>query len=152
MTCWRIGWAAGDPRVVAAFRKTKTNIDSGTPTFIQDAAAEALRDERHVAEMREEYKKKREVMVQALVQAGLPECMPEATIYIWQRVPDGMTSVDFAKMLLQKETAIVTTPGEWISESTASGLNPGRDYVRFALVPPMERTRLAADRLSALKF
>jgi LL-diaminopimelate aminotransferase len=152
MTCWRIGWAAGDPRVVAAFRKTKTNIDSGTPTFIQDAAAEALRDERHVAEMREEYKKKREVMVQALVQAGLPECMPEATIYIWQRVPDGMTSVDFAKMLLQKETAIVTTPGEWISKSTASGLNPGRDYVRFALVPPMERTRLAADRLSALKF
>jgi len=152
MTCWRVGWAAGDPRVVAAFRKTKTNIDSGTATFIQDAAAEALRDERHVAEMRADYKKKRNIMVNALVQAGLPECMPEATIYIWQRVPEGMTSVSFAKMLLQKETAIVTTPGEWISESTASGLNPGRDYVRIAIVPSMEQTRLAADRLSALKF
>jgi LL-diaminopimelate aminotransferase len=152
MTCWRIGWAAGDPRVVAAFRKTKTNIDSGTATFIQDAAAEALRDERHVAEMRADYKTKRGIMVNALVQAGLPECMPEATIYIWQRVPDGMTSVDFAKMLLQKEVAIVTTPGEWISKSTESGLNPGRDYVRLALVPSMEQTQLAADRLSALKF
>ncbi len=152
MTCWRIGWAAGDPRVVAAFRKTKTNIDSGTATFIQDAAAEALRDERHVAEMRAEYKKKRGIMVNALVQAGLPECMPEATIYIWQRVPEGMTAVDFAKILLQKEIAIVTTPGEWISESTASGLNPGRDYVRIALVPSMEQTQRAADKLSALTF
>jgi LL-diaminopimelate aminotransferase len=152
MTCWRVGWVAGDPRVVAAFRKTKTNIDSGTATFIQDAAVEALRDERHVAEMRAVYKKKRDIMVNALVQAGLPECMPEATIYIWQRVPEGMTSVDFAKMLLQKEIAIVTTPGEWISESAAAGLNPGRDYVRLALVPSIEQTQLAADRLSALKF
>ncbi|MCK5558888.1 MAG: aminotransferase class I/II-fold pyridoxal phosphate-dependent enzyme, partial [Candidatus Hydrogenedentes bacterium] len=152
MTGWRVGWAAGDRRIVAAFREIKTNIDSGTPTFIQDAAAEALGDERHVARMRAQYKKKRDIMAKALVKAGLPECLPEAAIYIWQRVPEGMTSVDFAKKLLQKDIAVVTTPGEWISESTVSGLNPGRQYVRFALVPSMEQTRLAADRLGALQF
>ena len=152
MTGWRVGWVAGDPQVVAAFRKTKTNIDSGTPTFIQDAAAEALGDERHVEQMRSEYKEKRDIIVRALVDAGLAECMPEATIYVWQKVPDGMTSVDFAKRLLQKEVAIVVTPGEWLSQITATGLNPGQGYVRFALVPSIEQTTLAAERLSALQF
>lgn len=152
MTGWRVGWVAGDREVVGAFRKTKTNIDSGTPTFIQDAAAEALGDERHVQEMRSEYREKRDIIVKALVDAGLTECMPEATIYIWQKVPEGMTSVEFAKRLLQKEVAIVVTPGEWLSQVTAEGLNPGQGYVRFALVPSIEQTKLAAERLSALRF
>jgi LL-diaminopimelate aminotransferase len=152
MTGWRVGWLAGDSRVVAAFRKTKTHIDSGTPTFVQDAAVEALGDERHVARMRSGYKRKRNIIVKALVDAGLAECSPEATIYVWQKVPDGMTSVDFAKRLLDPQVAIVTTPGEWISERTESGLNPGRHYVRFALVPSVEQTTLAADRLRALRF
>ena len=152
MTGWRVGWVAGDREVVAAFRKTKTNIDSGTPTFIQDAAAEALGDERHVEQMRSEYGEKRDIIVKALVDAGLTECMPEATIYVWQKVPEGMTSVDFAKRLLQKEVAIVVTPGEWLSQVTAAGLNPGQGYVRFALVPSIEQTKLAAERLSALQF
>jgi LL-diaminopimelate aminotransferase len=152
MTGWRVGWVAGDRRIVAMFRKIKTHIDSGTPTFIQDAAAEALGDERHVARMRNDYKKKRNIIVRALVDAGLPDCSPEATIYIWQKVPQGVTSVEFAKKLLQKDIAIVTTPGEWISETTETGLNPGRDYVRFALVPSMEQTRLAAEKLRSLRF
>ena len=152
MTGWRVGWVAGDRRIVATFRKTKTHIDSGTPTFIQDAAAEALGDERHVDRMRAEYKRKRDIIVRALVDAVLPECSPEATIYVWQRVPDGMSSVDFAKRLLDKRIAIVTTPGEWITESTTSGLNPGRCYVRFALVPSIEQTKRAAERLAKLRF
>ena len=48
MTGYRIGWVMGDPELVAIFRKTKTNIDSGTPTFLQDAAIAALGDEEHV--------------------------------------------------------------------------------------------------------
>ena len=52
MTGWRIGWVAGDEELVAAFRKVKTNVDSGTPTFIQDAAVAALEDEAHVVEFR----------------------------------------------------------------------------------------------------
>ena len=152
MTGWRVGWVAGDRAIVEVFRKTKTHIDSGTPTFIQDAGAEALGDERHVARMRSEYERKRDIIVGALVDAGLPECYPEATIYVWQKGPDGMSGVDLAKRLLDKEAAIVTTPGEWLSERTASGVNPGQGYVRFALVPSIEQTKLAAERLATVRL
>jgi LL-diaminopimelate aminotransferase len=63
-----------------------------------------------------------------------------------------MSSLDFATLLLDEKTAIVTTPGNWISEPTARGENAGEGYVRFALVPSIEDTRLAAERISALRF
>ena len=56
MTCYRIGWVAGDPEVIAIFKKVKTNVDSGTATFIQDGAVAALGDEEHVRLFREEYR------------------------------------------------------------------------------------------------
>ena len=67
MTGWRIGWVAGDEELVAIFRKVKTNVDSGTPTFIQDAAIAALEDEEHVRRFRREYREKRDVMIAAFV-------------------------------------------------------------------------------------
>ncbi len=152
MTCYRAGWVMGDPELVAIFRKVKTNIDSGTPTFIQDAAAAALKDEKHVQDFREEYRRKRDILCPALVATGLPDCTPESTLYIWQKVPEGMSCLEFATLLLDEKTAIVTTPGNWISEPTGLGENPGEGYVRFALVPSIEDTRLAAKRISALRF
>ncbi|MDH3591321.1 MAG: aminotransferase class I/II-fold pyridoxal phosphate-dependent enzyme, partial [Planctomycetota bacterium] len=62
MTGWRCGWTAGDPDVIEVFRKVKTNIDSGTPTFIQDASIAGLEDEAHVAAMRADYKAKRDLL------------------------------------------------------------------------------------------
>ncbi|UCF97164.1 MAG: aminotransferase class I/II-fold pyridoxal phosphate-dependent enzyme [Spirochaetaceae bacterium] len=152
MTGYRIGWVMGDADLVAIFRKVKTNIDSGTPTFIQDAAAAALEDEEHVEGFRREYRQKRDILCSALIAAGLEDCTPAATLYIWQRVPAGMSSLDFATLLLGERTAIVTTPGNWISEPTADGENVGEGYVRFALVPSLEDTHLAAERISALKL
>ena len=152
MTCYRVGWVAGDRRIVDIFKKVKTNIDSGTATFIQDGAIAALSDERHVAQMREEYRQKRDILVEALTSIGLPDCTPQATIYMWQRVPKGMTSVEFATKLLAPEAAIVTTPGSWLSEKSADGLNPGEGFVRFALVPSIADTRLAAEKLKSLKL
>jgi LL-diaminopimelate aminotransferase len=152
MTCYRAGWVMGDPELVAIFRKVKTNIDSGTPTFIQDAAAAALKDEKHVQDFREEYRQKRDILCPALVAAGMPDCTPESTLYIWQKVPEGMSSLEFATLLLEEKTAIVTTPGNWISEPTVLGENPGEGYVRFALVPSIEDTHLAAERISTLRF
>jgi len=146
MTGYRIGWVAGDENVISAFKKLKTNIDSGTPAFIQDAAIAALRDEKHVEKTRNDYKQKRNILVEALASAGLEECTPDATLYVWQKTPKGINSVDFAKKLLQKEIAIVVTPGTWIS-TMFNGLNPGNDYVRFALVPTIEETRRAAERI-----
>ncbi len=150
MTCYRVGWVAGDKRIIDIFKKVKTNVDSGTATFIQDGAVAALSDETHVEKMREEYRIKRDVLVEAFRRIRLPDCTPEATIYLWQKVPNGMTSVDFAKKLLSPEIAIVTTPGAWISDMTANGLNPGEGYVRFALVPSIKNTKEAANRIKKL--
>ncbi len=150
MTCYRVGWVAGDKRIIDIFKKVKTNVDSGTATFIQDGAVAALSDETHVEKMREEYRIKRDVLVEAFRRIRLTDCTPEATIYLWQKVPQGMTSVDFAKKLLSPEIAIVTTPGAWISDKTANGLNPGEGYVRLALVPSIKNTKEAAKRIIKL--
>lgn len=152
MTGHRIGWVCGDRRLVELFKKFKTNIDSGTATFVQDGAIAALSDEAHVAGMRDMYRQKRDAIVSALVAAGLEKCEPAGTIYVWQRVPKGMTSVGFATRLLDPEIAIVTTPGAWISDPTEGGVNPGEGYVRFALVPGEAEIRLAAERIQGLRF
>lgn len=151
MTCYRLGWVAGDENIISGFKKLKTNIDSGTATFIQDAGIAALQDEAHVQEMIKGYKQKRDIMVKALTSAGLEDCTPDATLYIWQKTPRGINSVEFAKKLLQKDIAVVVTPGRWISKEV-NGLNPGEDYVRFALVPSLEECRIAAERISKIKF
>ncbi len=151
MTCYRVGWAAGDKRIIEAFKKVKPNIDSGTATFIQDAAIAALKDENHVKELREDYRKKRDLIVEAFKKIGLEECKPKGTIYIWQKVPEGYTSLDFSKKLLQKDIAVVTTPGSWLS-TEAHGVNPGEGYIRLALVPPMEKVIEAAEKIKNLKL
>jgi LL-diaminopimelate aminotransferase len=150
MTGYRIGWVMGDPELVSIFRKVKTNVDSGTATFIEDAATAALADEKHVEAFRAEYRRKRDILCSALKAAGLADCTPPSTLYIWQKCPEGMSSLEFATLLLDEKTAIVTTPGSWISEPTAGGENAGEGYVRFALVPSLEDTRLAARRIADL--
>jgi LL-diaminopimelate aminotransferase len=138
--------------VIALFRKVKTNIDSGTPTFIQDAAAAALGDEAHVEAMRREVRARRDCLCEALKGIGLEDCTPAATLYVWQKGPPGMTSVEFAKRLLDPSVALVTTPGAWIGDALPDGTNPGEGYVRFALVPSLEDTRRAAERLRRIRL
>jgi LL-diaminopimelate aminotransferase len=152
MTGYRVGFAAGDERLVAALRTVKTNLDSGVPWFIDDAAVTALGDEDHVDGLRESYRWSRDTLCGALSAAGLEHCDPQGTIYIWQRVPEGMTSLDFAKRLLEPPLPLVVTPGPWLSEPLADGRNPGEGYVRFALVPPPEMVKRAAGKIAKMKF
>jgi aspartate/methionine/tyrosine aminotransferase len=128
----------------------KTNIDSGTPLFVQEAAIAALADEAHVAAMRAEYREKRDIMVEAMCGLGLDDCTSEGTLYIWQRCPDGMSGIDFARALLAPEIACVVTPGEWISHPLADGTNPGAGHVRIALCPPVSVCKEAAERIKNL--
>lgn len=146
MTCYRVGWLCGDENIISVFKKLKTNIDSGTSTFIQDAAIAALKNNSYMDELRKKYKIKRDLLIKAMVNAGLPKCEPKATIYIWQKCLKVMSSVEFAKKLLDKDIAVVTTPGAWISREV-DGINPGEGYVRFALVPTIEETKEAAKRI-----
>lgn len=151
MTGYRIGWVAGDKAIVAAFKKLKTNIDSGTPDFIQSAAIAALGNEEHVEVQRRMYRERADVLTEAFRKMGLKPASIGGAFYLWQRVPEGMTSVEFAQKLLQPDIAIVVTPGSWISDEcigqNGEKINPGEGYVRFALVPNLEQTKEAAKRL-----
>jgi len=147
MTGYRVGFVAGDEKIISGFRKVKTNIDSGTPNFIQDAASLALDDQVEVHKMREEYKEKRNIMVESLVSHGLEAPKGNATFYLWQKVPSNMHSMEFAAKLV--DIGIVVTPGELISD-TIDNINPGKNFVRFALVPTMDDIKEAAARIKKL--
>ena len=129
------------------FKKLKTNIDSGTADFIQAGAIVALNDEIHAGLMRNEYKEKRKIMLEAFKQSGWTNCESKATFYLWLKTPPSMNDVEFAKQLLSKELAIAVTPGSWISDLDKDGINPGENYVRFALVPSLEEMKIAAERI-----
>ncbi|HAE36618.1 MAG: Aminotransferase [Candidatus Nomurabacteria bacterium GW2011_GWF2_35_66] len=147
MTGYRVGWVAGDQRIIEKFKKLKTNIDSGTPDFIQTSAISALNDEAHAKQMRDEYKEKRDIMLETFKQIGWTNCKSEATFYLWLKTPNGINSVEFAKQLLDKDIAIVVTPGAWISDVDKDGFNPGKNFVRFALVPPLKQVKEASERI-----
>jgi LL-diaminopimelate aminotransferase len=150
MTGYRIGFCAGDKRLIGALRSVKTNIDSGTPTFVQHAAVAALSDQTHVESLRREYARKREIILPALAAAGLPPSAGAATFYLWQRAPESKSGVDLAQALLK--VGIVVTPGSGISDPIADGSNPGEAYVRLALVPTIEEVEEAARRIRALRL
>lgn len=152
MTGYRVGFVCGDEKIISLFKKLKTNIDSGTATFIQEAAIAALGDEAHVEEMRNRYRTKRDYLVDALRAIGCDVFVPEATIYVWARAPEGMTGLEFAKRLLSPNIGVVTTPGSALGEPLADGKNPGEGYVRFALVPSIDEVREAVDRIKRYFF
>lgn len=147
MTGYRTGFCAGDERLISALRTIKTNIDSGTPDFVQDVSILALQDDMHVECMRKEYGKKRGLLLETLRKAGLPECKSDATFYIWQKTPGGMTDLDFAEKLM--DLGIIVTPGSMISDADDNGVNPGSRYVRFALVPKFSDIRYACAQIQS---
>lgn len=147
MTGYRVGWVCGDARLVSLFLRLKTNLDSGTANFIQDGAIAALSDETHVQAMRDKYRAKRDVLVEALISVGCEVFVPEGTLYVWPRVPKGFTGLDFVKRLLGPDISVVATPGAALCERLSDGTNPGELHVRFALVPPIEDVRKAAERI-----
>lgn len=155
MTGYRVGFVAGDPQVVKIFKLLKTNIDSGTPNIIQEAAIKALENDEHVAKMRDLYRQKADVLIAGLKAIGLEAELPKATFYLWQKVPAGMTDVEFATKLLDPEIGIVVTPGSLISdecEYNGKKINPGAGYVRFALMPSMEEIKEAVEKMKKMPF
>lgn len=152
MTGYRVGFVCGDAEIIKVFKKLKTNIDSGTPNFMQEAAIAALNDDTHVQLMREKYKQRKDLTLAAFKKLGLQVAEPEGTFYIWQCVPSGYDSVSFAKRLLEKDCAVAVTPGQWIADTCGDGVNPGNNYVRLALVENAERVTEAAERISKLKL
>jgi LL-diaminopimelate aminotransferase len=149
MTGYRVGFVAGDARAIAAYRRLKTNIDSGTAHFCQAAAAAALSDEAAPEAARAAYRERADVMVPALLRLGCRVARPGSGFYLWVGTPDGGPGTAYARRLLEEAPALAVMPGEWLADPLRDGSNPGARHVRFALVPSLARCRQAAERLAA---
>jgi len=143
MTGWRIGMAAGNAQIIDALMRVKSNVDSGIPQAIQKMAITALEGPQDVIpEHNAIYQRRRDRLVSALRGLGLRVRPPQASLYLWARVPESMTSVHFATRLLD-EAGVVVTPG--------NGYGPtGEGYVRLSLTVPDEQIEEAVRRMEAL--
>jgi LL-diaminopimelate aminotransferase len=140
MTGWRIGMMVGNADMVNALFKVKSNLDSGVPQAIQYAAVEALLgSQEHIAEYNAALQRRRDKLLKVISEIGLRARTPGATFYIWARIPQGYTSVDFAKKLLN-EAGIAVTPGIGYGKE-------GEGYIRFSLTVSDDRLEQGANRL-----
>ncbi|MGE4298555.1 MAG: LL-diaminopimelate aminotransferase [Desulfovibrionaceae bacterium] len=144
MCGWRIGMAAGNAELVAGLGKIKENVDSGAFQAVQEAAIVAMRNGGPaVAELRGIYRKRRDVVVDALCKIGVACKAPDATFYIWSHIPHGFkSSQEFVTKLIQ-ETGVVVTPGNGFGA-------PGEGYFRISLTVPEARLEEAVSRIAKL--
>ncbi|TNE80500.1 MAG: succinyldiaminopimelate transaminase [Gammaproteobacteria bacterium] len=142
----RSGFVAGDGEILQAFLRYRTYHGCAMPVPTQLASIAAWRDEQHVQDNRDQYRRKFQVFLEILGDV-LPLEMPEAGFYFWADTrPAGVGSdEDFARELFAREH-ITVLPGRYLAR-TADGINPGEDRVRMALVAPLEECREAAQRI-----
>ncbi|NCY24662.1 MAG: LL-diaminopimelate aminotransferase [Alphaproteobacteria bacterium] len=139
MPGWRMGFAAGNPRLISALARVKSYLDYGAFAPIQIAAAAALNGPQDcVAEMRVLYKDRRDVLVKGLHAAGWDVPSPEGSMFLWAPIPEKfrhLGSVGFSKLLLEK-AKVAVAPGIGFGEH-------GDGHVRIALVENNHRIRQA---------
>jgi alanine-synthesizing transaminase len=140
MAGWRIGFAVGNERLLAALARVKSYLDYGAFTPVQVAATAALNGpDDCVREMRAVYTRRRDVLVDSFGKAGWPIPAPTASMFAWVKIPERfrhLGSLEFSKLLVEKADVAVA-PGIGFGEH-------GDDYVRIALVENEQRIRQAA--------
>lgn len=141
MTGWRAGAIVGNAKVIDAFWRLKTNLDSGMFGALQAACVAALDGPQEcVAEMCRVYTRRRDLLIAALRDIGLHADPPKGTIYLWVPVPEGHTSASFADLVLDQADVIVS-PGRAYGPS-------GEGYVRLCLTVPDARLEEAVERIA----
>jgi LL-diaminopimelate aminotransferase len=142
MTGWRCAVLVGNADAVAAYWRLKTNVDSGLFEAVQLAGTEALTGPQDdVEEMRALYRRRRDLVLDALGEIGIALEPPKGTIYVWAPVPDGHTSASFAEEVLER-AGVVVGPG------SAYGPN-GEGFFRISLTVPDDRLAEAVERMRA---
>jgi len=140
MTGWRIGMVVGNAGIVDALFRVKSNLDSGIPQAIQYGAIEALRGSQdHITESNAIFQRRRDKLLKVLNEIGLKARIPKATFYIWVKIPQVYTSMDFTKKLLD-EAGIAVTPGTGYGKE-------GEGYIRFSLTISDNRLEQGMSRL-----
>jgi len=144
MTGWRLGWACGNPTLVSALARVKSNCDSGVFNAIQYAGIAALNmDPRDIDDMRSEYQTRRDALINGLRAIGWKIELPKAAFYVWAKIPSKFSdSMSAAKAFLD-EADIVVTPGIGFGKA-------GEGYVRMALTLTVERIHEAVARLAKI--
>ena len=139
MPGWRVGFMVGNSTLVNALGRLKSYFDYGTFTPIQVASILALEGPQVcVGEICENYRKRRDVLVEGLNKIGWHVPLPKATMFVWARIPEafrGMGSLEFSKLLLT-DAKVAVSPGIGFGEY-------GDGHVRFSLIENEERTRQA---------
>jgi alanine-synthesizing transaminase len=139
MPGWRMGFAAGNPRLIDALTRMKSYLDYGAFAPIQIAATAALNGPQDcVAEMRDLYRERRDVLIRGLHAAGWDVPSPEGSMFAWAPIPERFAhlgSVGFSKLLLEK-AQVAVAPGIGFGEH-------GDGHVRIALVENTHRLRQA---------
>jgi LL-diaminopimelate aminotransferase len=145
MTGWRVGFAVGNPEVLGALNKMKSNIDSKQFPAVDMAAAFALDTWTEDRDTLRLYQRRRDILVAGLNRLGWNLQPPKATFYLWVPVRPGFTSAEFAKFLLE-QAGILVAPGSGYGQY-------GEGYVRMALTltgdKNGERLEEAVDRLAS---
>ena len=140
MPGWRIGFAVGNERIIAALARVKSYLDYGAFTPVQVAATAALNGpDDCIHEMRGTYKRRRDVLVESFGRAGWEVSPPRASMFAWAPIPEpfaSLGSVEFSTILVEK-AEVAVSPGTGFGER-------GEGYVRIALVENEQRIRQAA--------
>jgi alanine-synthesizing transaminase len=143
MAGWRMGFAVGNERIIAALTRVKSYLDYGAFTPVQVAATAALNGpDDCIAEMRETYKRRRDVLVESFGRAGWEIPAPSASMFAWAPIPEPfgpIGSLEFSKLLVEK-AEVAVAPGMGFGEH-------GEGYVRIALVENEQRIRQAARNI-----
>ena len=141
----RSGFVAGDATLVDAFMRYRTYHGCAMPPHHQVASAVAWRDEQHVVANREHYRTKFD-RVADILSPHLPLQIPQGGFYLWPRTP--IADTEFARRLYAEENLRVL-PGRYLARD-ASGINPGLNHVRMALVAGLAECEEAAHRIVRL--
>jgi alanine-synthesizing transaminase len=143
MPGWRMGFAVGNERIIAALGRVKSYLDYGAFTPVQVAATAALNGpEDCIHEMRATYKRRRDVLVESFGRAGWDVPSPRASMVAWAPVPEPfqtLGSIEFSTLLVEK-AEVAVSPGTGFGER-------GEGYVRIALVENEQRIRQAARNI-----
>jgi alanine-synthesizing transaminase len=143
MPGWRIGFAVGNERIISALSRVKSYLDYGAFTPVQVAATAALNGpDDCIREMRETYKRRRDVLVESFGRAGWQVPPPAASMFAWSPIPDPfktLGSIEFSKLLVEK-AEVAVSPGTGFGER-------GEGFVRIALVENEQRIRQAARNI-----
>ena len=145
MTGWRCAAIVGNAAAIAQYWRLKSNVDSGLFEAVQLAGVAALQPEidQQVKATNAVYQRRRDLVCDALAQAGVDVTPPKGTIYIWAPIPDGFdSSAEYCEHVLER-AAVVITPGG------AYGPN-GEGFFRISLTTPDERLLEAVERLRQL--